>query len=203
VRPSSSCLPAKNAPVNTFFILDLGFHIVDSVGLGLNLERNGLAGEGLDENLHTTTIREDEERDEGWIPSGCYSQREERDEGWPGFLLDVVVKESAKTKNEIMMKGGFLLDVVVKESAKTKNEMKGGFLLDVVVKESAKTENEMKGGFLLNVKIRKSATVFELLASEDKTLLIRWDALLVLNLGLHIQVNRVRGLDFQSDRFAS
>ena len=161
MRPSSSCLPAKNAPVNTFFILDLGFHIVDSVGLGLNLERNGLAGEDLDKNLHTTTIREDEERDEGWIPSGCYSQREERDEGWPGFLLDVVVKESAKT------------------------------------------ENEMKGGFLLNVKIRKSATVFELLASEDKTLLIRWDALLVLNLGLHIQVNRVRGLDFQSDRFAS
>jgi hypothetical protein len=68
------------------------------------VEQNGLASEGLDKNLHTTEIREDEERDEGW----------------PGFFLDVVVKESAKTKNE--MKGGFLLDVVVKESAKTENK---------------------------------------------------------------------------------
>merc|ERR1712151_75586 len=36
---------------NTFLVLDLGLDILDGVG-GLNLEGDGLTGEGLDENLH-------------------------------------------------------------------------------------------------------------------------------------------------------
>ena len=36
---------------DAFLVLDLGLHVVDGVG-GLDLEGNGLAGEGLDENLH-------------------------------------------------------------------------------------------------------------------------------------------------------
>ena len=59
----------------------------------------------------------------------------------------------------------------------------------------------MKGRFLLNVVVGESATVFELLARKDKTLLVRWNAFLVLDLGLHI-VDGVRGLNLQRDGLA-
>ena len=79
---------------NAFFILNLGFHVVDSVRR-LNLERNGLPRQGLDEYLHSTT----------------------------------------------------------------------------------KTENKVEGGLLLNVIVRQGATVLELLAREDKALLVGWNAM--------------------------
>ena len=49
--------------------------------------------------------------------------------------------------------------------------------------------------------IRKGATVLQLLSRKDKTLLVRRNALLVLDLALHV-VNGVRGLDFKSDGLA-
>jgi len=58
---------------NTFFVLDLSLDVFDGVGL-FDIKGNGLSGEGLDEDLHTTSESEDEM------------------EG--GFLLDVVVLES-------------------------------------------------------------------------------------------------------------
>jgi len=60
----------------------------------------------------------------------------------------------------------------------------------------------VQGRLLLNVVVGEGPTIFELLAREDKALLIRGDALLVLDLGLDI-VDRVTGLDFQSDGFSS
>ena len=51
---------------------------------------------------------------------------------------------------------------------------------------SPKTENEMEGGLLLDVVVGEGPSVFELLASEDQPLLVRGDALLVLDLGLHV-----------------
>ena len=44
----------------------------------------------------------------------------------------------------------------------------------------------MKGGLLLNVVVAQSSSVFQLLASEDEPLLVRRNALLVLDLGLHV-----------------
>ena len=44
----------------------------------------------------------------------------------------------------------------------------------------------MKCGFLLDVVVRESTSILELLASKDQTLLIRWDTLLVLNLGFDV-----------------
>lgn len=60
----------------------------------------------------------------------------------------------------------------------------------------------MKGGLFLYVVVGESATVFELLSSEDQTLLVRRNALLVLNLGLDI-VDSVRGFNLKSDGLAS
>jgi streptomycin 6-kinase len=47
---------------------------------------------------------------------------------------------------------------------------------------TTKTKDEVKGALLLNVVVGKSATIFELLSSEDQTLLIRRYSFLVLNL---------------------
>ena len=60
----------------------------------------------------------------------------------------------------------------------------------------------MESRLLLDVVVRKGTAIFELLSSEDKTLLIRWDSLLVLNLGLHI-VDGVGRLHIKSDGLTS
>ena len=67
-----------------------------------------------------------------------------------------------------------------------------------VVNSSTKTEDQMQSGLLLDVVVRKGAAVFELLSSEDKTLLIRRDSFLVLDLGLYI-IDGVGRLDIKSD----
>ena len=54
---------------------------------------------------------------------------------------------------------------------------------------------------LLDVVIGEGAAVLELLAGEDQALLVRGNALLVLDLALHI-VDGVRGLDLKGDGLA-
>ena len=67
---------------------------------------------------------------------------------------------------------------------------------------SSESENEMEGGLLLDVVIGKSSAILELLSSENETLLIGRDTLLVLDRGLNV-LNGVSGLDVKSDGFAS
>ena len=76
-----------------------------------------------------------------------------------------------------------------------------GTILTSLFGASTKTKDQVKSGFLLNVVVRQSATIFELLAGKDKTLLIRRNAFLVLDLGLDV-VDGVRRLDFESDGLA-
>ena len=59
---------------DAFLVLDLSLDVLDGVG-SLDLEGDGLSGEGLDEDLHSS------------------SETEHEVEG--GLLLDVVVRESA------------------------------------------------------------------------------------------------------------
>ena len=59
----------------------------------------------------------------------------------------------------------------------------------------------MEGRLLLDVVVRQGAAVLELLAGEDEALLVRGDALLVLDLGLDV-VNGVRGLNVEGDGLA-
>ncbi len=46
----------------------------------------------------------------------------------------------------------------------------------------------MDSGLLLEVVVRKDAAILQLLASEDQALLIWWDAILVLDLGLTLSM---------------
>jgi hypothetical protein len=66
---------------------------------------------------------------------------------------------------------------------------------------STETEDEVKSAVLLNIVVVQLAAFFELLASEDETLLIGRDAFLVLDLGLDV-IDGVSGLDFESDVLA-
>ena len=59
---------------NTFLVLDLGFHIFNSISW-LDIEGDGLTSESLDEDLHTTSESENEMES--------------------GLLLDVVVREGS------------------------------------------------------------------------------------------------------------
>ena len=56
----------------------------------------------------------------------------------------------------------------------------------------------MKGRLLLDVVVREGAAVLELFTSEDEALLVGWDTLLVLNLGLNI-VDSIGRLHLEGD----
>jgi hypothetical protein len=58
---------------------------------------------------------------------------------------------------------------------------------------ATKAKHQVQRALLLDVVVGQRAAVLELLAGEDEALLVRGDALLVLDLGLDV-VNRVRGL---------
>ena len=70
--------------------------------------------------------------------------------------------------------------------------------LDKDLHPTAETEDQVEGRLLLDIVVGEGAAVFELLASEDETLLVGGDALLVLDLGLDI-IDGVRGLDLEGD----
>ncbi len=59
----------------------------------------------------------------------------------------------------------------------------------------------MESGLLLDIVVGEGATVFKLLAGENKTLLIWGNTFFILNLGLDV-LNGVAGFDVQSDRLA-
>jgi len=63
---------------------------------------------------------------------------------------------------------------------------------------TAQTEDQVERRLLLDVVVGEGAAVLELLAGEDQALLVRGNALLVLDLGLDI-VDRVGTLNLESD----
>ena len=63
---------------------------------------------------------------------------------------------------------------------------------------AAQAQHQVERRLLLDVVVRERAAVLQLLAREDQPLLVRRDALLVLDLGLNI-VNGVRALHLESD----
>jgi len=164
---------------DTFLVLDLGFDVLDGVA-GFDVEGDGLAGQGLDEDLHTTTETEDQVKG--------------------GFLLDVVVGEGATvfelltSEDETLLIGWdtFLvldlcldiLDGVAGFDVESDGLASQG--LDEDLHTTTETEDQMESGLLLDVVVGESATVFELFTSEDETLLIRWDTFLVLDLSLDV-----------------
>ena len=72
-------------------------------------------------------------------------------------------------------------------------------LLLALLGAASEAEHEVESGLLLDVVVGEGAAVLELLSGEDEALLVRGDALLVLDLGLDV-VDCVGGFDLQGDR---
>jgi hypothetical protein len=66
---------------------------------------------------------------------------------------------------------------------------------------TAQAEHQVQRRLLLDVVIGERTAVFQLLARENEALLIRWDALLVLDFRLYV-VDRVGRLNFERNRLA-
>jgi len=164
---------------DTFLVLDLGLDVLNGVGW-LDIEGDGLASESLDEDLHTSSESQDEMKSR--------------------FLLDVVVRKgsailkllSSEDESLLIWWDSFLvldlgLDVL---NSVGWLDIEGDGLtsegLDEDLHTTSESEDEMEGGLLLDVVVGESSSILELLTSEDKSLLIWWNTLLVLDLGLDI-----------------
>jgi hypothetical protein len=180
---------------NTLLVLNLSLHILNGVGW-LDVKSDGLTGEGLDEDLHTSSESENEM--EGWL------------------LLDVVVWQGSSVfqllsgENESLLIGrdAFLvlnlgLDVF---NGVTGLHIEGDGLASQGLHEdlhtTSKSEDQVEGRFFLDVVVTEGSAVFELLASEDESLLVRWDTFFVLDLSLDV-LDGVRGLNVQCNGLSS
>ena len=67
---------------------------------------------------------------------------------------------------------------------------------------TTEAQHQMESTLLLDVVVTQGTSIFELFSSENKTLLIGWDSLLVLNLGLHV-VNRIRWFHIKRNGLSS
>jgi len=116
------------------------------------------------------------------------------------LLLNVVVRKSTAIlellagEDETLLIGrdAFLvldlgLDVVNSvRRLNLKGDGLAGKSLDEDLHTTTESQDEMESGLLLDVVIRKSAAILELLASEDESLLIGGNTLLILDLGLDV-----------------
>merc|ERR1711868_157853 len=180
---------------NAFLVLDLGLDILNGVRR-LDLQGDGLASESLNKDLHTS------------------SQSENQMQG--AFLLDVVIGEgssifqllSSKDQSLLIRGNSFLvldLGLDVLNGVRWFNLEGDGLAsesLDEDLHTSSKSKNQMQGTLLLDVVIREGSSIFQLLSSEDQSLLIWWDSFLILDLGLDI-LNGIRRLNLKGDGFTS
>ena len=132
-----------------------------------------------------------------------------------GLLLDVVVSKSAAILELLSCKDQPLLvrwdpllvldlRLHVVDGIRTLHLQSNGLSgegLNEDLHTTTETEDKVKGRLLLDVIVGKGAPVLELLPGEDQPLLVRWDALLVLDFSLHV-VDGVGALDLQGDGFA-
>ena len=191
--PIFQLFASKNEPLlvgrNTFFVLNFCFNVFNGVA-GLHLKSNGLAGKGLDEDLHASS--------------------QSKNEVESRFLLNVVVAESSavfqlftsKDKTLLIWRNAFLvldfrLDVFDGIARLYfERDCLASERLDKDLHASSQPQYQMKSRFLLNIVVTQSAAVFELFASKDEPLLIGRDSLFVLDFRFDI-LNGVAGLDLE------
>ena len=105
--------------------------------------------------------------------------------GWDAFLL---LNLSFQVCNSV-----WWLDV--------DNDRRASEGLDEDLKTLTEFEDQVDGVIVLNVVVRNMAAVLEFLSIKDESLLICWDAFLVLDLGLHV-LNSVWLINIKGDDLA-
>merc|ERR1719489_524714 len=132
------------------------------------------------------------------------------------FLLNIVVRKgssifqllTSKDKPLLIGRDTFLvLDLCLHifDSIRSFN-LKGNCLASKGLHKNLHTptepKNQVKSRFLLDIVVRKGSSIFQLLTSKDKPLLIGRDTFLILNFSLHI-FNRVRSFNLKGNSLAS
>jgi uncharacterized membrane protein len=132
-----------------------------------------------------------------------------------GFLLDVVVAEGSAIlellsgEDESLLIGWdslLVLDLCldVLNGVAWLNIKSDGLAsqgLDEDLHTTSQSEDQVECGLLLDVVVGESSAILELLSSEDESLLVGWDAFLVLDLGLDI-LDGVTWLNIEGDGLA-
>merc|ERR1719478_691604 len=118
-----------------------------------------------------------------------------------GLLLDVVVSEGSSVlellsgeDESLLVRWDALLVLDlgfnILNSVRFLVHIKGDGLasqgLDEDLHASSESQDQMQGGLLLDVVVSEGSSVLELLSGEDESLLVGWDALLVLDLSLDV-----------------
>ena len=151
---------------DALLVLDLRLDVVDRVR-GLNLKRDSLARQGLDEDLHTTAKTED--------------KVESR------LLLNVVIRKSTAVlkllpgedeallvRRDTLFVLNLRFDVVDRVGRLDfERDRLSRQRLDEDLNARAESRDEMKRALLLNIVVREGTAVLELLAREDQALLVR------------------------------
>jgi len=166
---------------DSFLVLNLGFDIGDSV-IWLDVKRDRLSREGLDEDLHGTTS-------------------ESEDKMKSRLFLNVIIRKcsaifkllSGEDQPLLLWRDAFLVlnlrfdvgDGVIWFHIQS-NRFSGEGLNEDLHGTTSETEDKMEGGFLLNVVIREGSTIFELFSCKNQPLLLWRDAFLVLDLGFDV-----------------
>merc|ERR1712045_1013319 len=161
VRKSSSIfqlLSSKDQPLlvwgDALLVLDLGLDILNGVRW-LHLQGDGLPGQCLNEDLHTS------------------SQSQDKMEG--GLLLDAVVRKSSSifqllsSKDQPLLVWGdalLVLDLGLDIfNGVRRLHLQGdglpGQCLDEDLHTSSQSQDKMEGGLLLDVVVRKSSSIFQ------------------------------------------
>jgi len=179
---------------NSLLVLDLLLDIVDGVR-ALNLKGNCLSSEGLDEDLHSSSESEDEMKSAFFLyvvisqSSAVLELLSSEDQSlliwWDSFLVLDLLLDIIDGIRALNLKG----DGLASES------------LDEDLHSSSESEDEMESALLLDVVVGQGSAILELLSSEDQSLLIWRNSLLVLDLLLDI-IDGVAGLDLESDGFS-
>ena len=167
---------------NTFLVLDLGLDVFNRVGL-LDVEGDGLSRKGLDEDLHTTSESEDQMES--------------------GLLLDVVVGKGSAVLKLLTGEDKSLLiwwdSLLVLDLGF--DVLNGVRWLDIEgdgltseslhknLHSSTQPQDQVQSALLLDIVVRQGSSIFQLLPSEDETLLVRGNAFLVLDKHLLWYIN--------------
>jgi len=179
---------------DALLFLNLVLDVVNSIRR-FNFQGDGLPGESLHEDLHTAT--------------------QTKDKVESGLLLDVIVAQSAPVlqllagKDKTLLVWGdallflnlvlYVVDRIRRLNLESNSFTGKGF--DKNLHTTTQAKDEVESGLFLNVVVGESSTILKLLASENQTLLVRRDALLLLDLVFDI-IDGVRRLDLKSDRLS-
>ena len=202
---------------DAFFVLDLRFDVVDGI-TGFDFQGDGLSGEPEQERTHLETEirRELVRKVNSRLDENLHATTETKNQVKGRLLLNVVVGQRSAilqllpSENEALLvrrDSLLILDLgldIVDGVARLDLECDGlpSERLHKDLHTTTETEDEMESGFLLDVVVGEGAAIFELLAGEDKTLLVWGNAFLILDLGLDV-IDGVTRFNLEGDRLAS